>query len=109
MNWYNEPPTWDIQGNKITIQTAPKTDFWRLTAGGYITDSGHFYYQRQDGDFRATVKFSGTYQALYDQAGLMVRLNETTWMKCGIEFIEGAQHVSAVVTREYSDWSIVAL
>lgn len=39
----------------------------------------------------------------------MVRVNETIWMKCGIEFIEEQQQVSAVVTRETSDWSIVAL
>ena len=109
MNWYNEPPTWIIQDNKVIIQTGPKTDFWRLTAGGYIQDSGHFYSERRSGDFRAEVKCSGEYQALYDQAGLMVRLNEMTWMKCGIEFIEGAQQVSAVVTRDYSDWSVVAL
>jgi uncharacterized protein len=109
MNWYNEPSTWTIQDRKIIIQAGPKTDFWRLTAGGYIQDNGHFYFAQCRGDFRAEVKFSGEYQTLYDQAGLMVRLNETIWMKCGIEFIEGAQQVSAVVTRDYSDWSVVAL
>jgi len=39
----------------------------------------------------------------------MVRLDETTWMKCGIEYVEGVQHVSAVVTRDFSDWSVVPL
>lgn len=109
MHWYNEPPTWTIQDNKVIVHTGPKTDFWRLTAGGYIQDSGHFYFERRKGDFWAEAKFSGEYQTLYDQAGLMVRLNETTWMKCGIEFIEEKQHVSAVVTRDTSDWSLVAL
>ena len=33
----------------------------------------------------------------------MVRLDEANWLKCGIEFVEGVQQVSAVVTRDYSD------
>jgi hypothetical protein len=37
----------------------------------------------------------------------MLRLDETVWIKCGVEFYEGMQHVSAVVTRDYSDWSII--
>jgi regulation of enolase protein 1 (concanavalin A-like superfamily) len=49
----------------------------------------------------------GDYHALYDQAGLMVRLDERTWMKCGIEYVGEVQHVSAVVTRDFSDWSVV--
>jgi regulation of enolase protein 1 (concanavalin A-like superfamily) len=55
------------------------------------------------------VKVSGEYQELYDQAGIMVRLDEANWLKCGIEFVEGVQQVSAVVTRDYSDWSVVPL
>jgi uncharacterized protein len=39
----------------------------------------------------------------------MVRLDEENWLKCGIELVEGIQQVSAVVTRDYSDWSIVPM
>ena len=109
MQWHNEPPTWNAHERIITVTTAPKTDFWRKTHSGAITDNGHFYYQPVTGDFTAEAKISGQYQALYDQAGLMVRLDETTWLKCGIEYLEGVQHASAVVTRDYSDWSVVTL
>lgn len=109
MNWYNEAPQWQQQGNTVVIQTAPDSDFWRVTSSGVIKDSGHFYYQRQTGDFTASVKFSGNYNTLYDQAGLMVRMNESQWIKSGIEFIDGAQFASAVVTRDYSDWSMISL
>ncbi len=51
MDWYNEPPKWSINGDSVTVQTGPKTDFWRLTAGGYVRDSGHFYSQRQSCSF----------------------------------------------------------
>ena len=39
----------------------------------------------------------------------MVRLDEENWLKFGIELVEGVQHVSAVVTRDYSDWSVVPM
>jgi regulation of enolase protein 1 (concanavalin A-like superfamily) len=61
------------------------------------------FYQKIKGDFIVEVKVRGKYQELYDQAGIMVRLDEANWLKCGIEFFEGVQQVSAVVTRDYSD------
>jgi regulation of enolase protein 1 (concanavalin A-like superfamily) len=109
MQWYNEPSQWHAQDNTVTVQVGPGTDFWRLTHSGIIRDNGHFYYQSHEGDFLAQVKFSGQYASLYDQAGLMVRVDEDHWLKCGVEFLDGVQHASAVVTREYSDWSFVAL
>ncbi len=109
MEWYNEPPTWHAQDGIIEVTTAPGTDFWRKTHYGFVRDNGHFYYRTVSGDFTATVTVRGAYTALYDQAGLMVRLDETTWLKCGVEYVEGVQQASAVVTRDYSDWSVAPL
>lgn len=106
MEWYNQPSRWEVRGSSITIQTEPNTDYWRQTSYGFTYDSGHFYYQTQQGNFQAEVQFSGAYQHLYDQAGLMVRVDAENWIKCGIEYLDGVQHISAVVTRVYSDWSI---
>ena len=93
----------------MKVTSEPDTDFWRKTHYGFIRDNGHFYYQQVIGNFVAEVKISGNYRDLYDQAGLMVRLNETVWLKCGIELVEGVQQISAVVTRDYSNWSIVPM
>jgi len=109
MEWYNEPPNWEIQGDTINTTSGAKTDFWRETHYGFIRDNGHFFYQIIQGDFVIDVKVSGEYRDLYDQAGIMVRLDEANWIKCGIEFVEGVQQISAVVTRNYSDWSVVPL
>ena len=106
MKWYNEPPNWNIEEGKITVTSEGKTDFWRETHYGFIRDNGHFLYQEITGDFIIEVKVSGKYKDLYDQAGIMVRLNEANWLKCGIEFVESVQQISAVVTRDYSDWSV---
>jgi regulation of enolase protein 1 (concanavalin A-like superfamily) len=109
MEWLNKPPFCDEQGSKITITSGPQTDFWRKTHDGGIRHTGHFYYETVHGDFIAEVKVSGQYVKLYDQAGLMVRQDETVWMKCGIEFFQGVQHASVVVTRDFSDWSVLPL
>ena len=109
MEWYNEPQSWSTDSDRITIKSEAKTDFWRKTHHDFVRDNGHFYYQLRTGDFVAEVKITGHYSELYDQAGLMVRVNEEHWIKTGVELIDGNQYVSAVVTHDYSDWSVVPL
>jgi regulation of enolase protein 1 (concanavalin A-like superfamily) len=85
MHWQNAPKRSLVTGGKLQVQVDGGTDFWRVTHYGFIRDNGHFYYQEQSGDFLAKVKVVGKYQELYDQAGLMVRLDEKNWIKTGIE------------------------
>jgi len=109
MRWLNEPPAWTEEGGALRLTTAPDTDFWRTTHYGFVRDTGHFRHDRVSGDFVARVRIEGAYREQYDQAGLMLRLDERTWMKCGIEYVDGRQWASAVITRDLSDWSVVAL
>ena len=103
MEWLNEPPQWTRGGSMIRLEVEPETDFWRKTHDGGVRDNGHFYFERAEGDFSAQVRLSAEYSAQYDQAGLMVRLDETTWLKCGIEYVDGVQFASTVVTRDLLD------
>ncbi|RYG32349.1 DUF1349 domain-containing protein [bacterium] len=109
MRWLNEPPVWSYEDGVLSLQTGNQTDFWRKTHYGFIRDDGHVYGEDVAGDFAATVTFSADYEELYDQAGLMVRLDETNWIKAGIEYTDGKHHLSAVSTREFSDWSVLPL
>ncbi len=109
MEWLNEPPEWEQRGDLLIVTAAPETDFWRKTHDGGIRDSGHAFLQPWTGDFIAEVALSADYRDQYDQAGLMVRLDETIWLKCGIELLDAVQQVSAVVPRDVSDWSVVPL
>ena len=109
MPWYNPPTEWSEEGGVIKLRTLPKTDFWRKTHYGFIRNNGHFYYREISGDFVVEARFRGHYQDLYDQAGLMVRLSPEVWCKTGIEYVHGYAHLSAVVTRQVSDWSVTRL
>src|SRR5690606_39761998 len=59
---------------------------------------------------RSSDLFTANYQRLYDQAGVMLRVDDDNWLKCGVEFTDGALHFSVVVTRDdQSDWSVMPL
>ncbi|GIF23727.1 regulation of enolase protein 1 (concanavalin A-like superfamily) [Actinoplanes tereljensis] len=109
MSWLNEPPHWSEQDGVIRVRTGLKTDFWRRTFYGYVTDNGHFYRQPVSGDFTAEVTVSAGHSALFDQAGLMLRADERTWLKTGLEVTSGAVQLSTVLTRDYSDLSVQAV
>ena len=109
MQWLNEPPEWRDEDGVLSVATGARTDFWQRTHYGFQRDSGHFRHDEVAGDFVAELAFSGDYETLYDQAGMMLRIDASNWIKAGIEFVDGRQWLSVVVTREASDWSTAAL
>jgi regulation of enolase protein 1 (concanavalin A-like superfamily) len=109
MFWLNEPPWWSDEAGLIRVRTGLKTHFWRRPFYGYVTDNGHFYHRPVTGDFTAEVVVSAGHSALFDQAGLMLRADERTWLKTGLEVTSGAVQLSTVLTRDLSDLSVVPL
>ncbi len=105
--WLNPPLAERRADGTLTVKTRGATDFWQQTFYGFRRSSGHFLHPTVTGDFTASVKFTGRYEALYDQAGLMLRADEIHWAKTGIEYTDGERHLSAVVTNEFSDWSVL--
>jgi regulation of enolase protein 1 (concanavalin A-like superfamily) len=105
MNWLNPPAEVNFSAGTVTVKSKPRTDFWRKTFYGYVTDNGHLFSVPVFGEFIFQARVSGKYAALYDQAGLMVRLDDKHWMKCGSELVEGKRWASVVFTHEFSDWS----
>nr|CAI6802341.1 ASN_HP1_G0027470.mRNA.1.CDS.1 [Saccharomyces cerevisiae] len=92
-------------GNPFTLETDEKTDFWRETFYGFTRDSGHFLGVETDSAFTAQVRVQGSYESLYDQAGIMVRIDDGHWLKAGIEISDGHAMLSSVLTNGKSDWS----
>lgn len=109
MQWYNQPEKWECTKNSLTMFVTPKTDYWRITHYGFTVDDGPFLYETVGGEFEVKVKISGQYQTRFDQMGLMLRINEKTWIKTGVEFVNEKINISAVVTNEKSDWSVIEL
>lgn len=108
--WRNEPPSWRQEGDALVVDTGKETDFWNNTFYGFKHGNGHFLATEVTGDFSVEVTFSADYAALYDQAGVMLRVDAENWLKTGIEFMDGVLQFSVVVTRDdQSDWSVMEL
>jgi uncharacterized protein len=106
--WLNPPTNWTETAHSLTATVLPGTDYWQVTHYGFVRDNGAFRYQEHTGNFEAKARIAGEYHELYHQAGLMIRIDASNWIKAGIEYVNGKQNVSAVVTREFSDWSVLA-
>jgi Protein of unknown function (DUF1349) len=70
MTWFNPPASWKKSDEQLLVQCRPKTDFWRKTFYGYITDNGHFFYLPLTGDVTFQARVNGKYAALYKPGGL---------------------------------------
>jgi regulation of enolase protein 1 (concanavalin A-like superfamily) len=106
--WLNEPAVWRLDKETLTVTTNRATDFWRETHYGFTRDTGHFFGFDTDGDFTAEIRIQAQYREFYDQAGLMVRLSDTEWIKAGIELSDGKPMASSVLTLGKSDWATAA-
>jgi regulation of enolase protein 1 (concanavalin A-like superfamily) len=103
--WLNEPSDWNLQGGVLNVVTDANTDFWRETHYGFTRDSGHLFHRATAGDFTAELRVVARYDELYDQAGIMVRIDEANWVKAGVEMSDGRAWLSSVLTLGRSDWA----
>jgi regulation of enolase protein 1 (concanavalin A-like superfamily) len=103
--WLNCPPDVRADGSDLLVTTGTETDFWRTTSYGYVNDNGHALLTAFPPGSSVEVAFIADFREQFDQAGLMVRVDERNWIKAGVEFCDGLPQLGAVVTREVSDWS----
>ncbi|APP74195.1 regulation of enolase 1 [Xanthomonas vesicatoria ATCC 35937] len=104
--WLNEPRSHRIVGGDVLeVVTDKGTDFWRETHYGFTRDSGHFLGIAAPAAFTCQLRVRAKFEQLYDQAGLMIRVNERQWVKAGIELSDGRAMLSSVLTDGKSDWA----
>ncbi|KAK9811851.1 hypothetical protein WJX72_011162 [[Myrmecia] bisecta] len=107
LSWTNPPPC-DLVPGGLHVKPAGETDYWQRTHYGFQHDNGHFLAVPECvGDFVLSTSVSFCPHALYDQAGLMVRISPECWIKTCVENVPpGPSKLGAVVTNSgYSDWS----
>lgn len=121
MKWMNEPKIWERgikdhpnpafrdNAKALRMVIPKKTDCWRTTLHDTISDNVPFYYRNVCGDFEVILQATATFTGNYNQAGIMVREDEETWMTCGFQVFDNNPQASAVVTRGVSDWSLMPL
>lgn len=104
--WLHEPNKFQ-SGSGLEIWTNPQTDFWQRTHYGFRNDNGHCLLKEIAGDFCLTTQVEFRPSGLYDQCGLMIRVDENNWIKVSTEnMAEGANKLGSVVTNQgYSDWA----
>jgi uncharacterized protein len=103
--WLNSPAAVALEGSDMVVTAAAGSDFWQDTYYGFRRDSGHALLAPFQQGQAIEVSFLLDYDQLYDQAGLLVRADERTWVKAGVEISDGVPQLAAVVTHGYSDWS----
>lgn len=104
--WINEPAKWSA-GMELRVTADARTDMWRVTHYGYSYDTAHLFGRVVPGDVRVSATFRADYAAQYDQAGAVLRVDENNWIKAGVEYVDGEVNISAVMTRDFSDWSVL--
>lgn len=104
--WLNAPKVHRVlQGDVLDVVTDEGTDFWRETHYGFTRDSGHFLGIAAPAAFTCQVRVRARFEQLYDQAGIMIRVDEQHWVKAGIELSDGRAMLSSVLTNATSDWA----
>lgn len=109
LQWFNEPEKWEIKNNSLQMFVTPQSDYWRISHYGFTVDDAPFCYGVYGGEFEVKVKITGDYKERFDQAGLMLRIDNENYIKTGIEFVDGKYNISSVVTHKTSDWSMISL
>lgn len=113
LKWYN-PVDRDhlelINGVGLKLFPKPQTDFWckPYYSPPVQRNSGHALLYKVPSSvqrFTVEVNFSLSGKALYDQCGLMVYMDDTHWLKAGIEIDNDKPRMSCVITNTTSDWS----
>lgn len=104
--WTTEPAQVDFAHGGMRVTAMEKSDAWRITSYGFIHDTEHALLAPFEEGTAIEVSFDLDFSAQFDQAGIFIRVDETSWIKAGIEWSDGEESLGAVVTRGMSDWSL---
>ena len=102
--WTREPAAFSIDGQTLTVTTAPHTDLWQRTYYHFRNDNAPvFQIQTKEQYF--------SFHQRFDQCGIVMYLDSDNWLKGSVEFEnEAFQHLGSVATNNgWSDWATTAI
>jgi regulation of enolase protein 1 (concanavalin A-like superfamily) len=105
--WLNEPKIWSVDGDCVTIQTEPGTDFWQRTYYGFRNSNAPAYLWCIDHNFTLSITVSSRQSSLFDQSGIFGYIDDENWFKASIEYEDHRfSRLGSVVTNQgHSDWA----
>lgn len=102
--WLNEP-RWRTADGVLELEAAEGSDLWQVTGYGFTRDTGHALLHPLGPGDACEVDVHATMTEQFDQAGLLVRVDDKLWLKAGLELADGRLGLGAVFTDGRSDWS----
>lgn len=112
LSWLNPPLSATFEGEAgLKVIPKPGSDFWCKTFREPPANraSGHALLYTVPSTIQKCVlqtEFSMKDYARYDQAGVMVYVDDRHWLKAGLEMENDVPNMSAVVTNMESDWNL---
>lgn len=105
--WINPPSRCEVASTFISLTTDSGTDFWQRTFYGFQNNNAPAYLLPIENNFTFTCHVVFDYKVLFDQAGIIVWIDQYNWIKASIEFDNDQfSRLGVVVTNNgYSDWS----
>lgn len=102
--WLREP-TWRVDGDELVMDADEGSDLWRHTSYGFVRDSAHALLRPIAAGQACEVDVHASMSGQFDQAGLLLRVDERLWLKAGLELADGRLGLGVVMTDGRSDWS----
>ncbi|WBB92534.1 DUF1349 domain-containing protein [Verrucosispora sp. WMMC514] len=90
----------------LAVEPGHGSDLWRHTSYGFVHDDAPALLAPFPVGAAVEVDFRLAWTGQFDQAGVLVRVDDRNWVKAGVEVSDGQPQVGAVVTRDVSDWSV---
>lgn len=104
--WSAPPVDARADGEDLLVECVEGSDAWRHTAYGFVHDDAHGLLAPLPTGHAVEVALVADQSDQFDQAGVLLRADEETWVKAGVEFCDGSLQAGAVVTLGRSDWSV---
>ncbi len=105
-SWTTPPAAVAERDGDLLVTAVAGSDAWRHTAYGFVHDDAHGLLAPLPPEAALEVDLDVDLTEQFDQAGVLLRANEETWVKAGVELADGAPQLGAVVTIGRSDWSV---